>query len=127
MLKYLTFANFFKLAFAAAFLGGLAYGGWELYMYFNVESLVYDVRSRDAGTAKRSYDELLALPAARTVPPILNALPKEGEEAVAGMTNFERLYELLAEITGEPYHEDAAEWRRWAEGPEGQRFLGKKQ
>lgn len=127
MLKHLTFKNLFKLLFVAAFLGGLAYGGWELYMYFNVESLAYDLRHRDAAISQKAYDELVVTPPRRVIPSLIESLP-QGDETPGGLgSNFEKVYELLAEITGEPYHEDPAEWRRWAEGPDGRRFLGKAQ
>lgn len=127
MLKYLTFKNLSMLVLWSAFLGGVGYGLWELYMYFNIESLVYDVRVRDVSTSRKAYEELAATDPKRVIGPLLNSLPKEDETAAGLSSDYEKVYELLAEITGERYHEDPDEWRKWPSSPAGRKFLGKEE
>ncbi len=125
MIKYLTAKNILQLLLWCSFLGGVGYGLWELYLYFNIESLVYDVRARDMSTSRKACEELAALDPKRVVGPLVNSLPK-GDEAAAGLaSDYDKTYELLAEITNEPYHEDPDAWRQWLSGPAGQKFLGK--
>ncbi len=126
-MRHPTFRQTFFLVFILAILGGTGYGLYETWLYFRIESLGYDLRSRHDDVFGKATAELRTIDVKRVVPALIRSLPKGDEPTNSLSTGYERVYELLAELTGEEYTEDPVEWRRWEASPKGQKFLGKNQ
>ena len=120
-----TFRHIFFLVLILGFFAGVSYGLYETWMYFRIESLVYDLRSRYNDVVEKSVNELKSVDAKRVVPALIRSLPQENQPVNPLSAGYEKVYDLLTELTGASCAEDADLWRQWETSPEGRRFLGK--
>lgn len=126
MIAFLRWITFKRVVVVAALGAAGWFGGREIHrawLRFQADTWAIDVRSNNAGVARRGEEGLLGMDPRYAVTALIDALPEQ-EMTTAITADYAPVYDLLSEITGEPYVEDPAWWRAWRAGERGRAFLG---
>lgn len=110
--------------------GLFAGAGWGLYRLggglltrFRAEAFVMTLRTGTEPEAEEAAEALRELPSVVVVPLLVRVLPERDGIPLRRGSGFDRVFDLLSELTGLSLGDDPVAWREWLESDAARAFL----